>query len=171
MSSDDAYGNITTSALLRAKQRHSFFRLLFESEMNNGGGCENRGYLIKFFQLIVVSVRLVTPICYGFFFYALFFPIDKRYFGGPIPFYIIFLWSLLEVLFLPYYFYLFTVLNHRNEKLPHFAICEESRFKLVKMCFEALVDSAHSEAFHENEDVEDIDIDLHYSEGMLRLLD
>jgi len=52
----------TTSSLLRAHSRGSLNRLIFESEHSNGGGGDDRSIPYRLCQLIVIIIRLITPI-------------------------------------------------------------------------------------------------------------
>lgn len=54
------------------------------------------------------------------------------------------LWMCVEAAFLPYYYYLFTLLNSLNDDLKHFASDRESRRTLVQNCFKALRTAANT---------------------------
>jgi len=61
-------------------------------------------------------------------------------FPGGLAVYTVFsAWMLAEVLFFPYYYYLFRKLNNSyNDELKHLCTDRESRMKLVKMCVEGM---------------------------------
>lgn len=133
----------TTSSLHRAHSKGSFNRLVFESEHSLGGGDHDRSLIFRLCQLVVIVIRAITPLSYLFLAYIYVFNItSKNFYIGELSYYIILVWTIAEVLFFPYYYYLFTKLSHRNHELEHFASDREKRFGLVKKCFEALNVSA-----------------------------
>ena len=127
-----------SSSLLRAHSRGSFSRLVFESETNNGGGHEDRSLLYRFFQLVVLLMRLVTPASYIFIITLTALQVPPTSFGQNIPFGLLTIWMIAEALFFPYYYYLFTQLNKSKSELEHFALNKRTRMRLVKNCFQAL---------------------------------
>lgn len=134
----------TTSSLHRAHSRSSFNRLVFESEHCLGGGHDGRSILFRFFQLMVVIFRSITPFSYLYLAWIVCNNIGyERYMGGAFTYNALLIWMLAEALFFPYYYYLFTSLtNSRNEELEHSASDRQARLGLVQRCFEALLVSA-----------------------------
>ncbi|KAJ1440279.1 hypothetical protein B484DRAFT_152274 [Ochromonadaceae sp. CCMP2298] len=128
------------SSLHRAHSRDSFSRLLFESESSNGGGDESRSIFFRLCQLGVLAFRLVTP--FSYLYLSTLFALKlqpAQFFGGSAMYYFLLVWMLVEALFLPYYYYLFTQLSKRNGDLEHFASDKQSRFLLVRNCLEAML--------------------------------
>ncbi len=144
----------STSSLFHAHSRGSFGRLLFESESNNGGGYEHRSILFRCLQLLVLAFRIVTPISYAYILTLIYLLITSEadlvprcvgMLGGVIPFSVLTLWMAIEVIFLPYYCYVFTHLNDNlNEEMQHFASNPASRHELVHSCFNALSSASPS---------------------------
>lgn len=136
----------SSSSLFKAHSRGSFGRLLFESEHCNGGGSADRSLTFRLSQLLVLVLRIITPISYIYLLSLLFIfsPSQVSWFvGGKLIYNIITFWMVVEATFLPYYCYLFTHLDKkRNKDLPHFANTREARQELVKNCFKALAVSA-----------------------------
>jgi hypothetical protein len=130
-----------SSSLLRAHSRGSFGRLLFESGKCNGPDVtSSHSLLYRCIQLIVFSFRLITPIAYAYFIYHFFYPVNFHAFpGGVYSYSFLTLWMLAEVIFFPYYYYLFYQLNYNlNHELKHFAQDHTSRMQLAKQCFEGM---------------------------------
>jgi hypothetical protein len=131
------------STLLNAHSKHSFSRLLFESKLSNGFGHYDRSITFRFFQLVVLIIRLVTPFSYVYLLALYSFNLGPKDLKVNSPTYYTFLlWMIAEALFFPYYYYLFTKMNILNDELDHYASDKESRFQLVKNCFEAMYSSA-----------------------------
>jgi len=121
-----------TSALHGANVRDAFSRLIFESEHSLGLGDEDRSITFRLCQLLVVLLRSVTPLSYLFVFSVWAFEIRARNFGSYFPlYYVLLVWMTAEVLFLPYYYYLFVTMSNRNKQLEHVAADTEDRFLLV----------------------------------------
>ena len=123
----------TTSSLHNAHTKGSFSRLLFESEHSNGSGDSNRSITFRACQCLVVVMRLVTPFSYVFMFSVWALNISSQNLTGinKILYLMLYMWMLAEVIFLPYYYYLFTTLSSRNEELEHLATDRKGRFDLV----------------------------------------
>lgn len=121
-----------TSALHGANVRDAFSRLIFESEHCLGLGDEHRSLTFRLCQLLVVLLRLVTPFSYLYVFCIWAFGITARHFGSCFPlYYVLLVWMVAEVLFLPYYYYLFVTMSNRNKQLEHVAADTADRFLLV----------------------------------------
>jgi hypothetical protein len=119
-------------SLHRAHSRGDFSRLLFESETSNGGGDESRSFLFRLCQLGVLAFRLVTP--FSYLYLSTLFALKlqpAQFFGGSAMYFFLLVWMLVEALFLPYYYYLFTQFSKRNGDLEHFASDKQVR---VRVC-------------------------------------
>jgi hypothetical protein len=157
----------TTSSLLRAHSRNSLNRLLFESEHCNGGGHDDRSLSFRLMQLVVMLLRLVTPLSYLYLIYLCFYvnlhTIDnivydvfsQKYHLMGVLRILVFstftLWMIIEALFFPYYCYMFNKLNHKiNHDLSHYGSTPQSRQRLVHECFAALQTAAptNEETYH-----------------------
>ena len=131
--------------LSRANSRGSLDRLLFESSPSNGANLHKRPFTYLFMQLIVLIIRLITPVSYFYLFLMWWLhPID-RYFGNQYLFYTFTTWMLVEVVFFPYYFHLFNVLNVSRSPLRHYASTPECRTRLLTNCFNAMREGKKSE--------------------------
>lgn len=148
----------TTSSLLHtASSRNSFTRLLFESEQSGGGGGDDRDLLFRFCQIIVLSIRAITPIAYILVFFRCrefillqytwtsYFQMNSLW---DILRLVLDFWAVIEVLFFPYYLYLFHYLHHLNDNLNHIGLTSNERQKLIHNCFEALKVSVKQEESH-----------------------
>ena len=157
---------------MRAHSRASFSRLLFESEHSNGPNFGDTGDKRSFFflacQILVLAIRLVTPLSYLFLAWEFHFRFGTGRFitlwlrnnpqwPNPLPpsmecwvtdfryaavYHIFLLWMLVEAAFFPYYYYLFVRMGSSDTELEHFASDSESRMALAKRCFEAMQISA-----------------------------
>ena len=133
----------SSSKLIKAHSTGSFSRFVFESEANNGGGHHDRSILFRICQVVVVVMRLVTPISYVYLIGLLTNIIKPIQYTTTnkytyILFLIFTLWMISEAIFFPYYYYLFSLLNHNRPSLQHLASNKKSRMRLVKNCFQAL---------------------------------
>jgi hypothetical protein len=137
-------GERNRSLLTRSHSTNLLTRLLFESEHSLGGGLEDRSLLFRAFQALVIVIRAVTPLSYLYVLSLYVFQWQPASFalGGRIGFRLILFWTLAEVLFFPYYCYLFFVMNKLNKDLPHFSSNKETRHRLAHNCFQALESSA-----------------------------
>eukprot|EP01039_Chlorochromonas_danica_P010505 gene10505-11636_t len=135
-----------SGSLLRAPSRGSLERLIFESSHCNGPTVSphaEHSLLFRLIQFVVFVFRLITPLSYLFLASQWYRPTDPNTFPGGAVFYWAFLcWMAAEAAFFPYYYYLFTQLNNRNEELQHFASDHETRKRLAEQCFQALLASA-----------------------------
>ena len=98
--------------------------------------------MFRFFQVIVVLFRLITPLSYVGLGFMYFYPVVPEHVGGVIPYYFMMAFMLAEALFFPYYLHLFKELHEAAPRLEHFANCKRSRMKLAVTCIEALSLSA-----------------------------
>jgi hypothetical protein len=134
--------NKEVSSLSQAHVRGSFARLVLESETCNGPnvGPSAHSILFRLIQILVLCIRLITPLSYVFILYLWYFPRPISYMNGGSLLYSLFtLWMLAEALFFPYYYYLFTYLNNNmNDGLKHYATDRVSRMQLALNCFEAI---------------------------------
>ena len=118
---------------------------MFESEHSNGAGPASRSLLFRGSQLLVLVVRLITPIAYLYVFLFLMYCFHPALFGayGAIFGYWLFTaWMLIETLFFPYYLYIFTHLDYKNADLNHFGSTSDKRRKLVMDCISAIEKAA-----------------------------
>lgn len=130
----------SNSSLLRAHSRGSFSRLVGESEAGNGEYATSFAFFLC--QIMVICFRLITPISYVGLLTFVILPVKPEMLWGPYDGLVMY-WFLLaimtaESLFFPYYLYIFTLSNERNQELHHFARCANSRMKLVRNCFDAM---------------------------------
>lgn len=125
--------NKVTSSLHGAKVRDAFSRLIFESEHSLGFGDDGRSLTFRLCQLLVVMLRSVTPMSYLYVFSIWAFHIRAQHFGSYYPlYYVLLIWMSAEVLFLPYYYYLFVTFGNRNKLLEHVALSSADRYLLVR---------------------------------------
>lgn len=140
-------GERNRSALVRSHSGNFLNRLLFESEHALGGGQENRSVLFRLFQALVIVIRVITPLSFLYVISLYMFRIGpKNFVLGKYMYRIILFWALSEVVFFPYYCYLFYNMNSHNKELSHFSSNKQSRNRLAKNCFEALESSAKNSA-------------------------
>lgn len=122
-----------TSSLHGASVRDTFSRFIFESEHSLRLGGEGRSLTFRLCQLLVVSLRAVTPLSYLYVFSVWAFGFRAKHFGSYYPlFYVLLIWMSAEVLFLPYHYYLFVTFGDRNKSLEHVAFSSADRFLLVR---------------------------------------
>ncbi len=126
------------------------------------------GFVFRFIQFIVFLCRLVTPVAYvsilslGFAYYrhgsrpqcaSTESVLGLSWFPFPLPnqlpdavyqylpswlYTILVLWAIAEVLFFPYYWYMFKKLHVLNDSMQHIAVDKDTRRKLMLDCFEAV---------------------------------
>jgi len=125
--------------LKHARSRGSFNRLLFESQPSMGSDLHKRPPTFVFMQLIVILIRMITPLSY---FYLLFLCIDvgsvRKLFPNEFFFYLFSVWMSVEIVFFPYYYHLFNCLNSSKSPLRHYASTRETRMTLIANCFGAM---------------------------------
>ena len=122
--------------------------MLFESEKCNFPSISSpHSFLYRFIQFIVFVFRLITPVSYAYIIYHFFYPVNYEAFpGGVYTYSFLTLWMFAEVLFFPYYYYLFYQLNYNlNHELKHFSQDQASRLLLARHCFEAMSISGPSD--------------------------
>jgi hypothetical protein len=160
--SSQSVSSSASTSLLKKHSMNSFARLLVESVKCNGitdllslgsgeggigGERKKHGLLYRFFQLIIIFFRCITPFAYLYFIILYFFPaLFYRFFAFSSILAVSFsFWMLLEVAFFPYYYAMFRFLNNSlNYELKHLCIDKKSRTKLVKNCFEGMALGAPS---------------------------
>lgn len=153
----------SNSALLRAHSRGSFERLLFESEHSNGLGHKDRSLYFRLAQGFVLALRLITPVSYLFLLvlaavmtnvirHEYVDRVKERWLGvvhqsaaSTFGFYALVVWTVLEALFLPLYYYKYLQLS-KNADIGHDATSRESRQLLVDKCLSALSLGAENRA-------------------------
>ena len=139
--------NSARSMLIRSQSQSSFTRLVFEAEHATAFGIKDRSVFFRCCQCFVIVIRMVTP--FSYFFLLVLWCYDlwpRKMTQGPFSaiFYItLVIWMVIEALFFPYYYYLFSKMSENmNENLKHLASEPESRMRLFQKCFEAMRFSA-----------------------------
>ena len=91
-------------------------------------------------QTVVIVFRMFTPAAYIVLLALWLFPktLSPDFFGGPLVYHVVLLVCLVEAIFFPYYYFLFTQVERHNKNLQHFAADRTVRFNLVRNCFQAM---------------------------------
>lgn len=164
--------NHTRSSVLKGAIRNSLIRFLIESPHANGLFAHlhlpelfktHLTIPVLLMSINVTIIRLITPISYFYHFFYFPYLISKNYSSyeknsflnlifnifyylkNKHPLIIFFtIWSLFEVIFFGYYYYLFRKLNKKNFHLPHISVDDRSRLKLVRQSIESCILAAQS---------------------------
>ena len=128
------------ASLLRAHSRGSFARLLVESEASIGK--YSLSHWFRFVQIIVLALRLITPLSYVVLICMLVLPsATPEWFGGLHIYCAVLLFSISEALFFPYYLWKFIRMNDTPREWSHFAKCKNSRLNFFHQCMDAMLDA------------------------------